>query len=373
MSELSLRAAGGRGVRPYITVLLVAIGCSGATPQQDQAQDQGFVLRENREIMSTVFEVSVAAGPQDEPATVRPALEAALDEVARIERVMSPYITDSELSQVNAAAGGEAVVVSAELYGVVERAVALCVETGGLVDISFMPLGRIWDFRAEPFVPPSDEAIAEARALVDCEAVELDSAVGTLRLPREGMALGLGAVAKGYAVDRASAVLSQAGFANHLVNGGGDVLGRGAKPDGAWMVGIRHPRQDGGLMGRMPLRDASMVTSGDYERFVEVEGVRYHHIIDPRTGWPAQGLVSVSVMADNAERADGLATALLAAGPDEAERLVQALELEALLVLQDGSYQVSRGIASRAQLEGEGTMPEPAPEPEGAPAEPPAE
>lgn len=363
MSRRTRREAGAvtdGEARPYIAILLLSCACSGSQPAPEPAEEaQGFVLRESREIMSTVFELSVAAGPDDEPATVRPALEAALDEVARIEGVMSPYIADSELSQVNAAAGGAPVVVSAELYGVVERAVALCDETGGLVDISFMPLGRVWDFRAEPFVLPGDEAIEAARALVDCKAIELDSAVGTLRLPREGMALGLGAVAKGYAVDRASAMLSQAGFANHLVNGGGDVLGRGAKPDSAWMVGIRHPREDGGLMGRMPLRDAAMVTSGDYERYVEVEGVRYHHIIDPRTGRPAQGLVSVSVMADNAERADGLATALLAAGPEEAERLVQDLGVEALLVHQDGSYQVSRGIASRAQIEGEGTKAEP--------------
>jgi thiamine biosynthesis lipoprotein len=350
-------------MRAAVAAVVLALGCSSQQPEQAPAEAEGFVLRESREIMSTVFEISVAAGPEDDPSTVRPALEAALDEVARIERVMSPYIAESELSQVNAAAGGAPVVVSSELYGVVERAVALCDETGGLVDISFMPLGRIWDFQAEPFVVPSDEAIAQARDLVDCKAIELDSAVGTLRLPREGMALGLGAVAKGYAVDRASAVLSAAGFANHLVNGGGDVLGRGAKVDGPWMVGIRHPREEGGLMGRMPLRDAAMVTSGDYERFVEVEGVRYHHIIDPRTGRPASGLVSVSVMADNAERADGLATALLAAGPEEAERLVQRLGVEALLVRQDGSYQVSRGIATRAEIEGVATPPveEPAP------------
>ena len=352
-------------MNPLLFPVLVVIGCSGGTPDQGEhgapAESEGFVLKENREIMSTIFEVSVAAGPDDNASTVRPAVEAALDEVARIETVMSPYIADSELSLVNAAAGGDPVVVSSELYGIVERAVALCAETGGLVDITFLPLGRAWDFRATPFVPPDDAQLAAALELVDCGAVELDSEVGTIRLPRAGMAMGLGAVAKGYAVDRASAVLSEAGFANHLVNGGGDVLGRGAKPDGPWMVGIRHPRVDSSLMGRMPLRDASMVTSGDYERFVEVEGVRYHHIIDPRTGWPAQGLVSVSVMADNAERADGLATALLAAGPEDAQQMVQTLGLEALLVLSDGSYKVSRGIGARAQIEGYAAPPQEAP------------
>ena len=335
-------------------LLVLALGCS--TPVNPSVADPGqpFVIRETREIMSTSFEVSVAAGPEHDASTVRPSLEAALDEVARIEGVMSPYIADSELSQVNDAAGGEPVVVSAELFGLLERSVALCVETDGLMDVSFMPLGRIWDFRSEPFVPPGDERIAQAMALVDCQAIELNGEVGTVRLPRAGMALGLGALAKGYAVDRASSVLSAADFANHLVNGGGDVLGRGAKPDGPWVVGIRHPRgEQGELMGRMPLRDAAMVTSGDYERYVEVDGVRYHHIIDPRSGRPAQGLASVSVVGDSAERADAVATALLAAGPEEALRLVRDLGVEALLVHGDGSTTITPGLAALAEIDGE--------------------
>jgi thiamine biosynthesis lipoprotein len=335
--------------------LVLALGCSG--PQQRQAQPaeeevHGFVLRQSREIMSTTFEVTVAAGPDDDPVHVRAALESALDEVSRIEQAMSPYREDSEISRVNAAAGGDPVVVSAELFGLVERAVALCHETGGALDISFMPLGRLWDFRAEPFTPPGEEAIARARALVGCDAIELDPEVGTLRLPREGMAIGLGAVAKGYAVDRASSVLSGAGWANHLVNGGGDVLGRGAKPDGPWVVGIRDPRGDrGALIGRMPLRDQAMVTSGDYERFVEFQGVRYHHIIDPRTGRPAGGLASVTVVDDSAERADALATALLVAGPEQAGPMALRLGVETLLVTEAGQAIQTQGLTGRVELD----------------------
>ncbi len=359
MSRCGLHGAGARAVLPC--VCLVAMACTRPPSASDLAEEtQGFVIRESREIMSTTFEISVAAGPEHDASTVRPSLEAALDEVARIERVMSPYLPDSEVSRVNAAAGGAPVVVSSELFGLVERSVALCEATDGLMDISFMPLGRVWDFRAEPFVPPSDEQIAQAMALVDCQAIELDGEVGTLRLPAPGMAIGLGAVAKGYAVDRASSVLSAAGFANHLVNGGGDVLARGAKADGPWMVGLRHPRGErGALMGSMPLRDAAMVTSGDYERFVDYQGVRYHHIIDPRTGRPAQGLASVSVVDGSAERADALATALLAAGPDEAERLRQALGVEALWVDSDGTVTASPGLAAVALIGREGPAPAP--------------
>jgi thiamine biosynthesis lipoprotein len=342
--------------RQLLPCLLVAtLGCSGQELGQAveiEPEVEGFVLRESREIMSTTFEVTVAAGPDEGPERVRAALDAALDEVTRIEQAMSPYREESEISRVNRAAGAEPVVVSAELYGLVERAVALCEETGGALDISFMPLGRIWDFRAEPFTPPSLEAIAEARSLVGCDAIELDPEVGTLRLPREGMAIGLGAVAKGYAVDRASSVLSTFGFANHLVNGGGDVLGRGAKPDGPWMVGIRDPRgARGELLGRMALKDQAMVTSGDYERFVEIDGERFHHIIDPRSGHPARGLASVTVVGDSAERADGLATALLVAGPEQAGPMALSLGAETLLVTEEGRAIQTQGLAGRVELD----------------------
>jgi len=235
----------------------------------------------------------------------------------------------------------------------VERAVEDCRATDGLMDVTFLPLGRLWDFGKEPFVLPARDEVTQALELVDCTAIEIDTQANTLRLPTEGMAMGLGAIAKGYAVDRASALLTEAGFTDHLVNGGGDVLARGAKPGGPWVVGIRHPREDhGALMGRMPLHDGALVTSGDYERYVEVDGRRYHHILDPRTGWPASGVTAVSVMAGSAERADALSTALLAAGREEATKLLQRFEVEALLVYEDGSYEATRGFLARAQLDG---------------------
>ncbi len=333
--------------------LALPLALAACQASEEPVERHPFVARSSREIMSTVFEVSVVAGPDLDVATVRPVLERALDEVARIEGVMSPYRDDSELSRVNASAGGEPVPVSSELLGVVTRAVEDCRATDGLMDVTFLPLGRLWDFDAQPFEPPAPGEVEAALALVDCTALEIDVQAGTLRLPREGMGMGLGALAKGYAVDRASAVLTEAGFPAHLVNGGGDVLGRGAKPDGPWMVGIRHPREpQGGLMGRMPLRDAALVTSGDYERYVELNGERYHHVLDVRTGQPARGIVAVSVMAQSAERADALATALLAAGPEEARALLERLEVEALLVYEDGAYDATRGFLARAILEG---------------------
>jgi thiamine biosynthesis lipoprotein len=332
-------------------VLLLALLGACRSPGAQPAASS--LVRASRELMSTEWEVSIAQPMGQDPASALAAAEAALDEVARIEAEMSPYKGDSELARVNAAAGGAAVHVSAELRGLVARSVALCGETGGSLDITFMPLGRLWDYRRRPFVVPTEEQIQQARALVDCHAIEIDDVAGTLRLPRDGMAIGLGAIAKGYAVDRASEVLAAAGFSNHIVSGGGHVLAHGAKAEGPWVVGIRDPR--GGrtdLLGSLPLVDAALVTSGDYERFVEVDGKRYHHIHDPRTGRPAEGLMAVTVLDRSAERADALATALLVAGPTEAPRMLQELRVEALLVRTDGTWQASAGITERVTLEG---------------------
>jgi thiamine biosynthesis lipoprotein len=160
------------------------------------------------------------------------------------------------------------------------------------------------------------------------------------------MGIGLGAIAKGYAVDRVAALLVAEGFSSCLVNGGGDVLGRGQKPSGPWIVGVRDPRGGpGDLLGEMPLRDAALVTSGDYERYAEVDGRRYAHILDPRSGRPAEGLASVTVLASTAERADAWATALLVMGPEEAQgHLGSSSGLEALLVSPKGALSMSRGF-----------------------------
>jgi thiamine biosynthesis lipoprotein len=293
--------------------------------------------------------------PDPPEAAAEAAVAAAFAEVARLEALLSTYKPDSEVSRVNAAAGGPAVAVSAEVLDLVRRAVLVCEATDGLLDITFLPLGDLWDFSRVPFVAPDEAAVARARALVDCRAIEIDPDASTLRLPRDGMGLGLGAIAPGFAVDRASALLTGAGFPDHLVNGGGEVLARGAKADGPWVVGIRHPRGGrGDLMGRMPLRDAALTTAGDYERMTVVDGQRVHHILDPRTGRPARGLTSVSVLDASAERADALDTALLVAGSDDAPALMQRLGIEALLVREDGTWQATRGFTARAEIDGEG-------------------
>jgi thiamine biosynthesis lipoprotein len=163
--------------------------------------------------------------------------------------------------------------------------------------------------------------------------VEIDRAASTIRLPDPEQRIGIGGIGKGWSVDRAAAVLESRGFFDYTVAGGGDLRVRGAKPDGPWTIGIAHPRRTGGLIGRVRVDRGSIVTSGDYQRFFEVDGVRYHHILDPRTGRPARGAVSVTVIAPDATAADALSTGLFVLGPARGIEVAEALPgVEALIV-----------------------------------------
>ena len=229
----------------------------------------------------------------------------------RIDAEMSEWKPTSPLSAVNRQAGGAAAAVPAELRALLHRGVEIGELTGGAFDVTWAALWGLWDFKAaEPRVPEAAE-IARRVALIDYRQVEIDDAAGTVRLPRAGMKIGLGGIAKGYALERAAAVLDARGVGSYLLLAGGQVFARGRKGDRPWRVGIRDPR--GGpddSFASLDLTDASASTSGDYESYFMLDGVRYHHILDPRTGMPARGLESATVIAADAtlatvDRPDG--------------------------------------------------------------------
>ncbi len=300
------------------------------------------LVRVEGEHMGTPWEVVVWA---DDAGVARAGADAALAEVARIEALVSSWRSDADLGRVNAGAG-TAVTVSPETLGLLERAVALCQATGGAFDPSFGPLGMLWRWE-EGFTVPDETSIAAARDRVDCQRIELDVAGGTVRL-EPGMSVGLGATAKGYAVDRASALLVERGLTDHVVNGGGDLLARGDKGGAPWTTGVQHPRRElGELFAVLSARDEAVVSSGDYARYVEHDGKRYGHVIDPRTGRPTEQTVAVTVIAPSAEVADGLATALMVLGPEGVGLLGQHPEVEALLFFADGSTSMTEGMSAR--------------------------
>jgi thiamine biosynthesis lipoprotein len=287
---------------------------------------------EHRIMMGTIVSITVFAPDQDPAAR---AIEAAFGEVARVEALTTRYGPGSEVSRLNAAAdGATAVPVSVELLGIVRRALDVSRLSGGAFDVTVGPIVDLWAFGDEGALPPR-EAIDAALPLVDYRKVLVDTAAGTIVMPA-GAAIDLDGIAKGYAVDRAVAVLAEHGIASAIVDAGGDVGLLGRPPSGdAWRVGVKHPRSDG-LLG-VSLDGGGVATSGDYQRYTVIGGERYHHLLDPATGYPARGVVSVTVAAETAMEADALATAIFVMGAERGVLLAEELPgVEALIVTGDG-------------------------------------
>jgi thiamine biosynthesis lipoprotein len=319
-------------------------------------RSDGTIFAET-ELMGTHASVNLWIGPDGDALAARDAITAAINEMARIEDIASEWRESSDISRVNRS-NGEPVKVPPELFEILARAVEVSVETNGLFDVSFYSVGQLWKF--EPgSQPPSAEAIAERLPAVDWRAIELDPAAQTVRLAKPGMKLGLGAIAKGYAVDRAAALLHARGFDNHIVEAGGDTQVSGQKGDQPWRVGVQDPGNPAGRIGHIvanqsatgPGRGESVVTSGNYARYFVWEGVHYTHILDPRTGWPIPAdrtPKSVTVVAPNATDADAYCTAVTVMEPAAGLAFVEAHPaLEAVIIGPDDIVHVSSGHEER--------------------------
>ena len=245
----------------------------------------------------------------------RRAADVAIADVARIEAKYSRYRDTSIVSAINRAAGGAPVAIDAETAALMRYADACHAASRGRFDITSGVLRRAWDFkRAPPRVPAASEVDA-LRALIDWASVAWDER--TIRLPRAGMEIDLGGIGKEYAADRVATIAIDAGIANGYVNLAGDVRAWGGRPDGApWRVGIRHPRVDDASIGGVEIADGAVATSGDYERFIVVDGVRYCHILDATTGWPVTHWQSMSVAAPLCVVAGSAATVGMLLGAD---------------------------------------------------------
>lgn len=264
------------------------------------------------------------------------AIDAALAELARIEEICSTRGIESDVAAVNASGAGEWCAVGPELVEIATRSAFCSRLSGGAYDITVGPLVELWGFEQGGGVVPAPEEIARRRALVDFRALEVDTAGRRVRLARSGMALDLGAGAKGYGVDRAMSVLRDHGIAAALVDAGGDLSAMGTRADGTpWRIGLKHPRGPETILAVFGLDDGSVATSGDYERYFLHEGVRYHHLLDPHTGVPAREAVSATVWAEDAVTADIFATALFVLGPRAGLDLIEEVgSLEGLVVTE---------------------------------------
>ncbi len=232
----------------------------------------------------------------DDPARARRAADAAIADVQRIEAKYSRYRDDSVTTRINRAAGGTAVAIDAETAALLRYADTCHAQSGGRFDITSGVLRRAWDFRRQPPALPDPAVLAAAAACIDWPAVEWSEA--SVRLPRAGMEIDFGGVGKEYAADRAATILAEHGLRHGLVNLGGDLRAIGPQGDGRpWRIGIRHPRRDGATIAGIDLATGALATSGDYERYFEIDGRRYCHILDPGSGMPVEHWQSVTVLA----------------------------------------------------------------------------
>jgi thiamine biosynthesis lipoprotein len=271
----------------------------------------------------------------DEAARAAAAADAAIVDVRRIEAKYSRYRDDSVTSRINQAAGGAPVAIDAETASLLRYADLCHAMSGGLFDITSGVLRRAWDFKRTPPELPDAATLASALALVGWRDVERSET--TIRLPRAGMEIDFGGIGKEYAADRAATILVEHGVAHALVNLGGDVRIAGPQADGApWRVGIKHPRAPGGVIASVALSAGAIATSGDYERYFEIGGHRFCHLLDPHTGYPVEHLQSVSVIAPLCVVAGSLATiAMLCA--DKGCAFLDAQRVDYLAVAPDGT------------------------------------
>jgi len=323
----------------FAAALAAAAPQAAAVPRAD-----GLVLRSRTlGVMGTDLVIEVAG---HDPAALDAAIDAAVAELVRVEDMMTDW-RESPLTRLNDAAGEGPHAVPPELAKLVARALLVAEASGGAFDPTYKAFGQLWDLEATPPRFATDEQIAAARPFVGWQKVAVDLERSTITLPA-GFALGLGGIAKGYGVDRAMQVLMDRGVEHAIVNAGGDLKALGKRLDLPWRVAVKHPRERERVLAVVPVSNTCLVTSGDYERFVEHAGVRYHHIIDPRTGKPSTGCMSATVIAPDAAFADAVATALCVLGPEEGLALIAKLpRTEALLVAQDGTVHRSPGLRER--------------------------
>ncbi len=302
--------------------------------------------RKSTIIMNTVVTITAVA---DSSEKAESAIDAAFDEIYRLEQLLSFWTDESEIAAIYNSAGVKPVKVSPETLEIIERALYISEKTGGAFDPTVGPLMRLWDFNE--YKMPTEEEIKKNIGLVDYGKMEIDIVNSTAFLATKGMSFDTGGIAKGYAVDRAVEVLKKKGIQSGLVAIAGDIRGFGPK---TWNIGIRNPRatgEDDYLMASVKIKDEAISTSGDYERFFVKDGVRYHHLLDPTTGLPAMGTWSVSVIAKEAVLTDGFSTGVFVLGPQKGLEILKESGIEGIIVVDGGEILTTGGLTSRINWE----------------------
>lgn len=295
--------------------------------------------------MGTLVSITAVARDRD---AAQAAIETGFHEIKRLEQLLSTWIQTSELSLVNAAAGREPVVVGLETVELVLRSLEMAALTEGGFNIAVGPAVEAWSVTERQRIPSEAERQA-LEPLVDWTTIQVNRRARTMFLPQPGMRIDVGGIGKGYAADRAVEVMKRAGAQGGVVALSGDIKTFGDLPGmNGFPVGIRHPRQEGALVATIDLKNEAISTAGDYERYFERDGIRYHHILDPVSLAPARKCQSVTVIAAEGTVADGLDTGIFVLGPEKGMALVERLpDVEAVIIDDQGRMTVSSGLRSR--------------------------
>jgi thiamine biosynthesis lipoprotein len=321
-------------LKGVITALIVFFSMVGFAQQP---------YKRTLKLMGSRFDITVVAS---DAIKGNEYIDNAVAEITRIEKLISSWDINSQTSAINKNAGIKPVKVDLELFSLIERAIGISKLTDGAFDISYASMDRIWHFDGSMTVMPPENKIKASVAKVGFQNIVLDKVNTTVFLKLEGMKIGFGAIGKGYAADQAKGLLIAKGVISGIINASGDMNTWGKQPDGsAWKVAITNPMNKNKVFALLPITNGAVVTSGNYEKYVNFNGKRYTHIIDPRTGYPSSGIISVTVFAPKAELADALATSVFVMGKEAGlDRINQLPKIECIIIDDKGNITKSNNI-----------------------------
>jgi len=293
--------------------------------------------------MGSGFELTIVAENSNEANSF---IDVAVEEITRIEKLISSWDENSQTSAINKYAGVKPVKVNTELFELIERSLAISKLTDGSFDISYASIDKIWKFDGSMTHMPSAEEIKNSVSKVGFPNIILNKQNSTVFLSLKGMKIGFGGIGKGYAADKAKQLLIAKGVPAGIINASGDMNTWGKQTNGSdWTVAIVNPLNKKQVFATLPISNGAVVTSGDYEKYVEFNGKRYSHIINPRTGYPSSGILSVTVFAPKAELADALATSVFVMGIEAGiDRINQLPKVECIIIDAKGTIWKSKNI-----------------------------
>ncbi|APA63152.1 FAD:protein FMN transferase [Maribacter sp. 1_2014MBL_MicDiv] len=300
-------------------------------------------FKRTMKLMGSRFDITVVA---KDPIEGEEYIDLAINEIKRIEKLISSWDPNSQTSEINKNAGVKPVKVDAELFNLVQRGIGISKLTDGAFDISYASMDNIWKFDGSMTEMPEEATINASVSKVGHQNILLNKEDHTVFLKLKGMKIGFGAIGKGYAADKAKELLISRGVVAGIINASGDMNTWGKQPNGdSWQVAITNPMDKNKMFALLPLNNGAVVTSGNYEKYVTFNNTRYTHIIDPRSGYPATGIVSVTVFAPKAELADALATSVFVMGKEVGlNRIEQLPKVECIIIDDLGTIITSKNI-----------------------------